>query len=371
MASIVITRITHFVGHLVFQLIVGISAGVIEVGAVLKLVNIWKNNSGPFLLSVSLAWMTASAIVPLIMVPFLSTKYENFECAFNSTACNSTITITATTSNIFNQTTEPSKMFNMNAVQPETRIWIPYLLLGVSLIVLASIALLFVYIQFMRNRSNQKLHLEEENVMNNGQLKEQAKTEKYYKIACVVLGSILSFIFGGIVDSTSQYWVTFVMFTDLKLSKQYGVFMLSALSISLIASNLVGILVATKVNAFTFLVLLTSFAATGNIILLIFANSSLIMLWVGAITEKIGYSCVYMSVFNYLEQSVGITNTIGSLLVFANWFANSIGYCALIGQYIEQYPMSLIYSNLINIFVVILCLISLFYFEKTMRKVTK
>ncbi|RWS22638.1 sodium-dependent glucose transporter 1-like protein, partial [Leptotrombidium deliense] len=308
--SIMITRITEFVAHFVLQLIVGISSGVIEVGANLKILNIWKKESGPLLLILSFSWTSATFIVPLIMVPFLSSKNENIEPI--STNCDNysnhtNITKTATK---INQTIDVSELFKINDVEPETRITIAYSLLGVSLITSASIALIFTVITFVKNRRTQTIDLLAESI----KLEKQSDNEKYYKIAFVVVACLLLCIFCGFIDTTSQYWVTFVMVSGLKLSKQYGVFMLSAMNISFLSSNFIGIFIAAKVNTFKFLVVLTFLVAAGNMILLIFANSSLIMLWVGSVTEKIGFGCVYASVFNYLEQIVGVTNTIGSLL---------------------------------------------------------
>ncbi|RWS26088.1 sodium-dependent glucose transporter 1-like protein [Leptotrombidium deliense] len=372
--SIIIPNVTELIGHLVFQLIVGITVGVIEVGGNVKILNMWKKDGGPHMQALSFVWTAAAAVVPLMLVPFLSSKHDNLNCKYNATDCNSTVTENATM-NTFNQTAEDAELIKeFNDFEHQTQIWIPYSLLGVSLIISGLVALIFGVKQMLRNRSRKTPIAEEKNTETTVELikhNDSDKTEKYYKIACVILGCLLLFIFYGFSDTTWQYWVTFVMFSDLKLSKKSGVFMLSAMNVSFAITNFLGIFIAAKVKPFKILIVLTSLLATGNIIHLLFANSSLTMLWIGAIVETIGFGCIYATVFNYLQRRVGITNTIGSFLVFAAWFANAMGYSVLIGHYIERYPMTLIYTNLMSIAVIFLCLMGLLYFERKLKNIAK
>ncbi|RWS11508.1 sodium-dependent glucose transporter 1-like protein [Dinothrombium tinctorium] len=375
MVAVIIPRITDLIWHLFLQSIVGLAVGVIEVGGNVKILLIWKEKGGPFLQALSAVWTSGGAIVPLLLEPFLSPTPEENRCkTSNLTECRGLI-------NANNETKlsliENSTKFTSNYTateKSESIIWLPYTVLGVSLVISGLIALLiplFSQIEKAKKKSEKQRNIELNNVEGEkSELMKKAAEEsitKFYKYGCVALCCLLLFIFYGFSDTTWQYWIPFVVRIDLKLDKPTGLHMLSAMNTAFAITNLSGIFLAAKIKPFTLLMFLTSLLTCGNLIHFFFCNTSLTLLWVGAIVEAIGFGCIYATTFNYLQLKVGITNTLGSLLVFAAWFANGMGYSLLIGYFIEQYPMTLIYTNIFSIAVIIFCLFGLYFLEKRVK----
>ncbi|RWR99915.1 hypothetical protein B4U80_14810, partial [Leptotrombidium deliense] len=108
---------------------------------------------------------------------------------------------------------------------------------------------------------------------------------KKYKIYLLLLCSTLLFIYYALCDSVMQFWLTFVVNCDLKLTKSKAAFMLSALNAAYSVSGLIGIYATAKAKPFKMIVTLVIMIAVGNIIHVFFANTSLAMLWIGALLE--------------------------------------------------------------------------------------
>ncbi|RWS18838.1 hypothetical protein B4U80_14541 [Leptotrombidium deliense] len=102
---------------------------------------------------------------------------------------------------------------------------------------------------------------------------------KRFKIYLLLLCSTLLFIYYALGDSVIQFWLTFVVNCDLKLTKSKAAFMLSALNAAYSVSALIGIYATAKVKPFKMIVTLLIMIAVGNIIhvLVVFTPQFLIL----------------------------------------------------------------------------------------------
>merc|ERR1711924_123986 len=83
-------------------------------------------------------------------------------------------------------------------------------------------------------------------------------------------------------------------------------------------------------------------SSIGSILLAIFGNKSIILLWTGSAMIGLGLASTYASGFLYLKSYLKITNRIGSaMLICGNIAVNVIPI--VIGQLIEDHPLVLMY----------------------------
>ncbi|RWS24123.1 uncharacterized protein B4U80_14871 [Leptotrombidium deliense] len=99
--------------------------------------------------------------------------------------------------------------------------------------------------------------------------------------------------------------------------------------------SIIGMMLITsaKVKPFTMLLTLVTMIGVGNVIHVFFANTSLAMLWIGALIEFAGFGCFHATVFNYMQSKVGLTTKMCSVLVVWSFLAGGVGYTSLIGEY--------------------------------------
>ncbi|RWS27508.1 sodium-dependent glucose transporter 1-like protein [Leptotrombidium deliense] len=394
--SLAIANLTNLIHHLMLQFALGIVSGLTDVGSSILIFQIWKNKGGPFLQTSSFAFTISGIISPLIFETFLSVQMkskrethsfslntnQNYSLSSNATQYQSRLML-QNDHQLHNNSIEQS-MNNIFQTVPthlsESHIWIPYTLVGVFIIIAGLMALSTpLLLCFSKRKAVKRMSVNSELEANETLISEklmqndtkdhkdeemiiEKSNDEQFQFAMVCC--IFFFVYYGLNDTTWQFWLTFVMNSRLQVSKSEGVFMISEMNVTVTIINFLGIIFAATVHPSKILAILTSLVAIGNVIHLFFANSSLVLLKIGALIEGAGFGCMYAAVFNYTQREVGLTNSICSALVLASYSASAVGYSAIIGRFIEKNPMILIQTNLLIIVFMIICLCSLKAIEK-------
>ncbi|RWS21913.1 sodium-dependent glucose transporter 1-like protein, partial [Leptotrombidium deliense] len=333
--------------------LIGMSSGAIDVLGISQIFKLWEDEGGPYIQALAVAYNVAGICSPLMFEPFLSPTKEKY------------INVTHTKNECL---TLLGEMYNTTLDVPEclvqsntngSRIWIPLSLIGIISIISGFLVLSIPIYIFLKSTkiNNTKSETNGEITTNNSKsltkkrekqidVKVKESHWKRFSFYLLTLCSIVLCTCCAIQDTVMQFWFTFAVNCDLKLTKSQTAFMLSAMTTSYSLSSLIGVYVTTKVKPFTILISLLIMIAMGNIIHLFFANTSLAMLWIGGLIEFAGFGGFFATVINYMQSKVGLTTRMCSVLVLSSYLASGIGYTAFIGYYVEARPMILIYSNI-------------------------
>lgn len=100
-----------------------------------------------------------------------------------------------------------------------------------------------------------------------------------------------------------------------------------------------------KLKPATMLYLDLAVMTAGNLILFFYFNSNQILLWIGIVIYGAGSASFCPTIFPFIEERIEITNILGSLFLCIGGIARSLDPF-IVGHYIEQVPLVLIYLNL-------------------------
>ncbi|RWS24252.1 Sodium-dependent glucose transporter-like protein 1 [Leptotrombidium deliense] len=312
-------------------------------------------------------------ITPLVFNSFLS----NVESDAHDDQCLSSENETAV--DIVNATSNQKPFGELHT----SEIWIPHLVIGIFMVIngILCIILELQRLNVEKNETDKKNECEEENVSlkqthveKSHENKVQAQHSKLYRVSFVTVMCILIATYWGFASSFVQFWITFVMFLDMNISKNRAVMMLSAFSFAAVVGNFIAMLIATKVKSMPMLIAVNILTIVSVVICIFGANGSETLLWVGCIMCSLCSSNYYSSAYNLLEEKVGVTNLIGSLYAIAAASLNAIGLPILIANFIECSPSIFLYFTTISISVVFLLLLVLFvlsYGKEDLRQETK
>lgn len=195
-------------------------------------------------------------------------------------------------------------------------------------------------------------------------------SERRYYLSLIILGSLLLCFYTGLELSTLNFLTEFVGVIDLKLSKSKAAFMSSVMSGAYAANRFVSIFVATKIKPKTMLYISFGMLTTGNLILLFFANTSEVMLWIAAVIIGAGLSCVVPCIMSFLEERMNVTTGVCSTFLISACIS-LIVTPLLIGNYIEKYPMTYVYINLLGLTACCIIFSCLFVIDRRYRRKLK
>lgn len=101
----------------------------------------------------------------------------------------------------------------------------------------------------------------------------------------------------------------------------------------------------------------------GIAILLIFAKSNVLFLWVGFVIVGAGTSSTVPTMLVYVESKMKLTNTICGIILFLAGLTSWV-LPILIGSFIDRMPMFLIYLGLVLVSVEIIFFVMLYFYTK-------
>ena len=175
-----------------------------------------------------------------------------------------------------------------NETQPfKTQVHIPYFI-GAAFIFIASLGhmILMLFVNYHQdNDKNKDTSYEDINV--NGSIVQKTSSLTRYSIIVIIIGGLMITFEGGIELNTFNYLETFLIHTKLHISEQRAAYMNSALNTSFTMSRFVAIFLAMKLKPRTMITINLVVIFVGNLLITLFANSSLIGLWIGILGKSL------------------------------------------------------------------------------------
>lgn len=320
----------------IYSSLIGLGGGGYDTAQVAWIIDIWRDESPPWILSQHFAYSLGTLASPLILAHFLpnSNSTDNADITTNSPA--------------------------------DVDIHIPFYIAG-SMAIFSVVINIIIYFAFRHRRPLVPVenNIQEPPVVGTSWERESissssssvsvttplisrnrnASKRKIYVIglSCCVIG-----FYSALELCTQQFLPTYAHFSQMKLSPTEGARVLFGLQLGFTIGRLVGIFLVQKIRPhFIFagnLVILT----ISNTILLFWGESSMTLLWVGSIMIGVGMSTVYPSLYAFVEKYLFVTETVSGIITISGGFVSSI-YPVIVGNSVETNPEILMYVNYVSI----------------------
>lgn len=345
----------------VTMVVSGVANAGIDVATNAWLLEIWQEGANPYMQGMHFSYALGQTIAPLIVEPYLSSNHS--------------LTVVPESS------TDIALVPNHTMIQTETRIGVPYSISG-FIEVLSAAMILLLYYQMpytdpKRGVSGPKKISDESeinsNLMVDGSTSSAEKGTnedngvKLYHIQLITLGCLLLFFYAGLECSTMGFLTEFAVVIDLKLSKSKAAFLSSVMSGAFAINRLVSVAVASKLKPKTMLYVSFAMLTLGNGILLLFANSSELMVWISVAVIGAGHASVTPCIMSFLEERINVTTTVCGLFMVSS-FLSGIFVIFAIGIWVEKYPLLYVYINLFGLMICFLTFASLYVIDRRFRR---
>ncbi|XP_037036785.1 sodium-dependent glucose transporter 1C-like isoform X2 [Bradysia coprophila] len=320
---------------------VGCSAGLHDSSQMVWMIEIWQHKAGPFIQAQHLSYAIGTVIPTVIVAPFLN-KNDN---TTDSSA------------------TDASTMH------------IPFLIIGtLGSLALLTHFLLFTFYRYhtppMYANENFELIDDAKNVpspteteLSCGSVSINQQQEivtvmgvSVRKIKLVVITVVFLGAYQSMEVSSMQFLPIFGQYSDLKMTESASSYVLTGLNGMFAFGRLIGTIVIFKVRPELIIALNIILVIMGNVILLIWANDSLTMFWLGSMILGLGFSTMFPSFCAFIEKYLVFTTSVASSTIVFGSFVSSI-YPLIIGKFIEHQAVVLTYTNLLSISVSIVAMI--------------
>ncbi|XP_037036786.1 sodium-dependent glucose transporter 1-like isoform X3 [Bradysia coprophila] len=319
--------------------ILGFSTGLYDSSQMVWMIEIWQNKAGPFIQAQHLFYAIGAVIPTVIVAPFLNKNVTDLSTTDTST------------------------------------IHIPFLMIAVF----GSLALLFQLFLFtfyryhtppMYANENFELIDDAKNVpspteteLSCGSVSINQQQEivtvmgvSVRKIKLVVITVVFLGAYQSMEVSSMQFLPIFGQYSDLKMTESASSYVLTGLNGMFAFGRLIGTIVIFKVRPELIIALNIILVIMGNVILLIWANDSLTMFWLGSMILGLGFSTMFPSFCAFIEKYLVFTTSVASSTIVFGSFVSSI-YPLIIGKFIEHQAVVLTYTNLLSISVSIVAMI--------------
>lgn len=338
----------------VYSSLIGLGGGGYDTAQVAWIIDIWRDESQPWILTQHFAYALGALATPLILAKFLTND--------NSTA----------------------------EFHTASDIRTPFYIVG-SLGILAVVINIILYIAF-RKRTQVVLvtnNIQEPLIVDSSWEHESIESgtssvsvttalisrnrdsskRKIYIVGlcCGVIG-----FYSALELCTEQFLPTYTHFSPMKLSPTDAANVLFGLQLGFTIGRLVGILLILKIEPHYIIAGNFVLLSISNTILYIWGGSSMTMLWIGSSMIGVGMSTVYPSLYAYIEKYLFITESVSGIITIAGSCMSAI-YPIIVGNSIETNPEILMYVNFVSIFVCSLAFSLLFSmtYERTRAGYTR
>ncbi|RWS24597.1 Sodium-dependent glucose transporter-like protein 1 [Leptotrombidium deliense] len=244
----------------------------------------------------------------------------------------------------------------------KSQIWMPHVVIGILMAVIAYCCVILECRRIKLGRKDNVDKRQQETLsLKNDEEEAKESESKCYRITFIMLSCSLIAIFWGYVCSYLQFWVTFVMFSKLNISKSKAVMMMTAISLSMAIGGFVGLLASMRIRPMRMLAMLNVFLVVADSILLLGVDRSELLLWIGGVMCSFVFGNYYVSVYNLLQERVGITNLIGCMFTVSAYLLTAFGLPVLLANFIECTPIVFLYYTSSSIAASILLFLALYF----------
>jgi len=317
--------------------IVGFGGAGYDTAQIVWIIEMWETKAAAYIQTQHFCFALGTLVSPLLMKSFL--PMDTLETNDGGITLQSDILTTAEGIGT-NNTTLLYQSETLDSDQ-SSQLYVPFLIGGIFTIIGGILLLLLYGIKKYEKPSKSGVIANEDN---NQTDPGKSKGCNCRKLILILLSAVVLGAYSGMELCSFQFLPTFTHFIDLKLSQQDGALVLSGLAAAFTVGRAIGIFIVLKIRPEILLLGNILLVITGNTLLLFFANSSLPILWGGAILLGIGFSTVFPSFYGYIEQHLKVSNVVGASMIVAGGLVSSL-YPIIIGSFIEKNPFILMYTN--------------------------
>lgn len=176
----------------------------------------------------------------------------------------------------------------------------------------------------------------------------------YYVMFAIALSAMCLSFYCGIEITSMNYLATFAVNIDLQLNKSTAALMSSALTISFAVGRAFGIWIAAYMKPHKLFYLCASIMATGNVFMLIFANTAETLLWYSICLFGIGCGPMFPAIVSFYDDRISkVTNTVSGIFILGSMFNVALN-SLIIGHHIIDNALILIVCNLVGSVILLL-----------------
>ena len=303
----------------------GLSLGVIEGGSTVFVFQMWGTGAMPFIQAAYFMFGIGALAAPLLSEPFLILRepgdlMDGIEFGYSMAQSH--------------QSHDSGTKFNLI---------IPYSILS-GLMFCNAVIMLTVWWFNAETPEHPTRHSVKvtSGSVENGRSEGKMVVSKFWKVVVVALHLTLIHVYFGIDVGLASYLVTFVVMSDLRLTKTIGSHMTTMYWAAFTFTKLAAIVYIPWIGNRNSILLGLAVIMAGNAVLVPFAESSETMVWIGVALIGTGLSSIYACMLRYLEGFFPVTSTIGSLTSVAG-VLGEFTFPALISLYIDQNPIVVIW----------------------------
>jgi len=189
----------------------------------------------------------------------------------------------------------------------------------------------------------------------------------YYVMFAIALAAMCLSFYCGIEITSMNYLATFAVNIDLQLPKSTAALMSSALTISFAVGRGFGIWIAAYMKPHKLFYLCCAIMATGNVFMLIFANTAEMLLWYSICLFGIGCGPMFPAIVSFYDDRISkVTNTVSGIFILGSMFNVALN-SLIIGHHIIDNALILIVCNLIGSVLLLLLFGSLHMLTKVKK----
>ena len=169
-------------------------------------------------------------------------------------------------------------------------------------------------------------------------------TKTSYNFVIISLILAFLFLFCGMEFIYGIYIATFSVRSELHLSRKIGARITAVFWGSFAAMRFVAIFISMKLNPLRTLLFSFFMSIVGSTLLTIFAETSVVALYIFTAFMGIGMAPIYASSMLWMDQFMTVTNKVGGLMTVAA-AVGANAFPLILGQFLESYPMLLMYMQ--------------------------
>ncbi|KAI1288238.1 hypothetical protein HDE_09524 [Halotydeus destructor] len=192
---------------------------------------------------------------------------------------------------------------------------------------------------------------------------------KYYVFTVVSLGAVVLCFEGGLEVNTFNYLDTFIINTDLELSESTAAMMNGVLNGGFMVSGFTSIFLARQMKTISMLYLNLTIITIGNVLIWTCADRSEAGLWVGVVTLGFGFSSSAPGLFALIEERINANNAICAIFMSATELHAAIGPL-IEGDFIQRIPMIFAYLNFVSGIICFVAFVLLHATDRIRKKYT-
>lgn len=376
-----------YYAFLAFSSVIGLVSGAADTSVNVWILDIWGDQSAPYVQALQFFWALGFIVSPLISTPFLQqdSRKVDLKNISNILSTSTTASSVGSSSAPYEAdalvsslsevvTTAQPDVIATSAKQPESLLYVPYGIAG-ALCLIGSVSLLLIYtykkvsqwIAHSQHDADKQAELAAKKQQDqNSETEESAELEsliaftkkRVYKYQVLIYACVMTSVFCASEMTTLQYIPTYCVKLDLGLTKNYASMIMTGVAISFAVGRFVGIFCAIHFKPqnilwFDWLIILI-----GNVTLL-FSNFGLSYLWAGSLLIGFGYASFFAAVFSFLKERIKVNNLISSVVILSSLSGNAFGFPVFIGKYIDTQPLMMIWGNIFCLVIMLVCQIAL------------